>query len=234
MPTRLAGLLCGGLLLLPVSAANAATATVRVEGASRTLVPSRQVALTGPTVVKDADQSHSCPGGSAAGALERATAGAWTAKWSEGLGYFVDGIRGERHDGSPEFWSVWVDHASAQTGLCQISMKAGEELLLFVDRCDFDAATQGCKGKPVTPLGIMGPRSGRPGSVVTLRVVAYQADGKPSPLAGASILAGPKWRGRTDAHGRFRVRVPRRGSEFLRAAKSGRARSEVLRLQARG
>jgi len=92
---RITGLAVAGLLSAVPSTALAADVTVRVEGAKTSLVSERTVSTTSQAVVKDGDASHGCPGDSAAGALEQATKGRWTAAYSDGLGYYVTGIAGE-------------------------------------------------------------------------------------------------------------------------------------------
>ena len=90
--TRVTGLLAAGLLLLaatPAGAAGPADVTLRVEGRADTLLARTTVRTTTSPVNKDGQAGHDCTGTSVAGALEVATAGAWTGSWSTGLGYFV-------------------------------------------------------------------------------------------------------------------------------------------------
>src|SRR3954469_20210400 len=112
MQLRLAGLLSGGVLFLSAPAFAAGPPVnvhFRAEGARSTLVSQRTVTLADAPIVKDGDPAHSCPGQTALGALQAGTQGDWKGAWSEGLGYFVDEIKGERHSGSSSF-SLWVDH----------------------------------------------------------------------------------------------------------------------------
>src|ERR1700682_5980936 len=65
----------------PARAAGPAAVTVRVEGLTETKLASTQVTTTTTPVVKDGNPAHSCPGTSAAGALQLATAGNWSGTW---------------------------------------------------------------------------------------------------------------------------------------------------------
>jgi hypothetical protein len=199
----------------------------RAEGARSTLVTQRTVTLADAPIVKDGDPSHSCPGQSALGALQAGTQGDWQGSWSEGLGYFVSAIRGEKPTGS-DFFSLWVNHKLATTGLCQTELAAGDDVLLFVDRCVFDPATQGCKNKSVTPLGISAPRTARRGSLLTVKVVRYTPTGRALPVAGAAVYAnGRLLSRRTTRRGLLKLRATRVGAVSFFAKHAGNAKSEV-------
>src|SRR4051812_8101021 len=103
-----AGLLSLGLAAASAHAAGPADVTVRVEGAAKTLAGGPVRTTTKP-VVKDGNASHACTGTSAAGALETATGGDWTATWFDGLGYSVDSVKGESHTfATDEYWTLWI------------------------------------------------------------------------------------------------------------------------------
>ncbi len=231
MRIRLVGLLCGGLLLpcLPaVALAAGEKVDVRVEGASRTLVSERTVTLTDAPVVKDGDPSHSCTADSAAAALEAATGGDWTGQWSEGLGYFVQSIRGEKPASASNFFELWIDHRESTTGLCDTKLRPGDSVLLFPQSCVFDSATKGCRNAPVTPLALRTPARASVGQWFTVTIVGYSAAGRARPVRGAVLYASGRRLGtRSDAQGRIRVRGRTRGVLSLHAAAPGRARSEV-------
>jgi len=141
---RCAGARAGVLLAVLLTAlATAAPAgahpgrvTVRVEGAKRTLLPATVVTTRERAVVKDGVAAHGCLGFSPAGALELATRGAWTVKYTDGLGYFITGIKGERHDGGSQFWSLWVNGRQSSEGICGGEVEGGDSVLLYVDRAD--------------------------------------------------------------------------------------------------
>ncbi len=236
MQIRLAGLVSGVVLLLFAPAAIAAApfkAGIRVEGASKTLLTHRVVTLADAPIVKDGDPTHSCPGQSAIGALQAGTGGAWKGTWSEGLGYFVSEIRGEKPTGS-SFFSLWVNHRLASTGICQTDLDARDEVLLFVDRCVFDPATQGCKNKSVTPLGIRAPASVRRGNRFTVTVVSYTNSGRAVPAVGASVYANHVLLGKhTNSRGQVRVRATHIGRVSFFAKQAGKAKSEVDRTRIR-
>jgi hypothetical protein len=219
MPIRLAGLLWGGVLLLAVPAAAAPLKVgFRAEGARRTLVSQRTVTLADAPIDKDGDPAHTCPGQSALGALQAGTGGDWDGSWSNGLGYFVTTIRGERPTGT-SYFALWVDHRLSQTGLCQTTLRAGDQVLMLVDDAD----------RPVTPLGIRVPASVRRGRLLTLRVVDYATSGRARPAAGATVYANGKRLGRrTDRSGALRVRATKAGRVSFYATKPGTARSEVV------
>ena len=221
------------LVLSLAVVARAANVTVRVEGQKSTLVPLGAVPATAPAIDPDGDPSHSCAAGTAAAALQRATHGDWAGTWSEGLGYFVTTIKGEKHPGSPDYWAFWVNDKQASAGICQTQLHAGDRLLFFVDTCVYDAATQGCKNKPVLPLALRAPRHVRRGARALVRVVAYSAAGKPSPVKGAGVVANGRRVGRTNARGELRVTFGRRGTVRLAATKTGDVRSEVERVTVR-
>lgn len=234
MPHRLTGLLCGGLLLLSASGAFAADAVkvrFRAEGAKRTLVPQRTVTLADAPIVKDGDPSHACDGQTALGALEAGTNSDWQGSWSEGLGYYVTAIKGERPKGAAYF-ELWVDHRLSQVGLCDARLRRGDDVVMFVQDCTYDPKLQGCKD-PVTPLGLRTPRRVRRGHVARVTVVDYSPTGKARRARGATVYANGKRLGRTNRRGRVAIRGFRPGRVELYAARRGNARSEVDVLRVR-
>ena len=227
---RIAGLLCGGILLLSVAGVAAAApfkVGIRIEGARKTLVSKRTVTVANAPIVKDGNPDHSCPGQSALGAIQAGTKGAWNGFWSQGLGYFVSIIRGERHSGA-SFYSLWVNHKLSTTGACQTKLHAGDQVLLFVDRCQYDEVKQVCKTKPITPLGLRVTHRARRGSQFTLTVVRYTSGGKTAVVPGAEIWAnGRRLKGVTGPRGHFVVRGTHAGVVRFYARHTGNAKSEV-------
>jgi hypothetical protein len=215
MKLRLSAGLAAGLIAISATPAMAANVTVRVEGASRTLV---ETATTTPaTVVKDA---HECAGATVAGALDGATGGNWAGAFDTGFGDFlISSIAGESPSGD-DYWTLWVNHKSASKGACQTPVQDGDEVLFFVDTCHFDGA--GCSNAPVLPLGLTAPASVTAGSSGVVTVVSYDFAGKPSPMAGASVGGAT-----TDAEGHATIAFPTAGTVRLRAEKAGFARSET-------
>src|SRR3954464_10207090 len=232
MQLRLAGVLIGAALFLSAPASALAAAApinvhFRAEGSRSTLVSQRTVTLADAAIVKDGDPAHSCPGQSALGALQAGAGGDWQGSWSEGLGYFVNEIKGERHSGS-SFFSLWVNHKLSSAGLCGANLKPGGDVLLFVDRCVFDQAKNACKNKSITPLGIRAPRTARRGTILTVTVVRYTNAGRTKPVAGAAVYAnGKRLKSGTNARGRLRLRATKVGRVSFYATRPGNTKSEV-------
>ena len=95
-------LLCSAATALlacaPAFATGPATVTVRVEGATQTLVPATGVTTTPEPVSGDGNPAHSCPGSSALGALALASGGQWTGTWYESFhAWAVESVMGESH-----------------------------------------------------------------------------------------------------------------------------------------
>jgi hypothetical protein len=212
-------------------AAAPTTVDVRVEGARATLVATTVRTTTTP-VVKDGDPAHSCAGTSGAGALELATRGRWSGTWSDGLGYSVDAVRGERHAfGSGTFWSLYVNEVPASSGLCGIEPRRGDRLLL---------APAPERGNAPTPLVLRAPQRARPGRPIRVRVTAvattFDANFNPTttrrPIAGA-VVRGRGVRARTGANGVATLRL-RRGTTTLRASRLGAVRSAARTVRVAG
>lgn len=220
MPRSILGSLAGALavtaLAAPVAQAAApADVTVRVEGPASTLADAQVRTLTRP-VVKDGE--HACSGTSAAGALDLATNGRWEASYSASFGYFLTGVGGLAPTGS-DYWTIWVNHRSSMTGLCDTELQDGDEVLLFL--CTPTADFSGCANRP---LGLVAPRG--KSAAPTVQVVAYGADGSTTPVAGATVAGGSK-AVTTDAAGRAKVTLAV-GQSSLRATRTGDVPSATL------
>ncbi len=184
----LAGLVLALLLAVPAAALAApANVSVRVEGASSTLLPRTAVTTTTTPVNKDGEAGHDCSGTSAGGALERATAGNWAASWNSGLStYFVDSILGEP-PGMNQYWYLWVSHKAASTGACGAELQNGDEVLLYVDCFTV------CR-KPLRLSQV--PAKAAPGSTAAVLVQEYDMDFSGPPVAtsvpavGATVTVG--------------------------------------------
>lgn len=228
MPQCILGVLAGCLLLIltwsPAAlAAGPANVTVRAEGKTRTLIPRTPVLTDTRTVNKDGQTGHDCTGTSAAGALEIASGGDWSGPWYDGLGYFASTIKGETPSGA-EYFTFWLNNHESQTGMCQVELQEGDEVLFFVARCDFDPDTFQCTNPPVLPLGLTTPRRVTTGSPFTVKVVEYATDGTPTPVSGATVSGGGgQWT--TGSDGTAAVTLASGGDTTLRAEKENRARS---------
>ncbi len=175
-------------------AAGPATVTVRVEGLSETKLPATQVTTTTEPVVKDGKPEDACPGTSAAGALQLATAGSWAGRWYPGevkegkfvgLGYSVETIEGESYpfEGS-SFWDLWInDKAEEEHGVCGAEMQPGDQVLLFP--CHYEEGKE-CPN----PLGIEAPATADVDVPVSVTVQKYSASGVASAVAGATVTGG--------------------------------------------
>jgi hypothetical protein len=216
-------------LAVAPSGAAAKTVTLRVEGATHTLVKTSRITLGTGSFDKDGNPAHSCPATSAAGALEEATNGSWSGTWTDGLGYFVSEIRGEAHSGSPDSFSFWLNDKLASGGVCTTELHSGDDVLIFVARCVFDAALGDCANKPVLPLELRLSRRQSGDGKTLLTVIAHSVTGKASPVGKASVLRDGVWLGKTDSRGRFRLRLRAGRTVNLTAIKRGYARSDVLR-----
>jgi hypothetical protein len=202
-------LLALAAVALAAPAPGAHASTVRVEGDAATLVERAGVTGTAGPVVKDGDPSHACPGTSAAGALEQATDGDWTGPWFAGLGLSVSTIRGETHlFGSGSYWSVFVNGVPADQGLCGLTPKAGDELLL---------APVPETGAVPRPLRLSAPATATAGCPFLVRVTADVN----VPVAGATVAGAT-----TAADGTGSVTLSASGA--LKATRAGDVRSAAV------
>ena len=204
LPALAAALFSFLLLASSALAGTPASVTVRVEGLTETKVPLTQVTTTTEPVVKDGKPADSCPGTSAAGALQLATAGNWSGTWYggevkggvfEGLGYSVETIAGESYPFTgATFWDLWINNkAEEEHGICGAEMQPGDQVLFFP--CQYEEGKE-CPN----PLEIEAPATADLGEPVNAIVRHYNKKGEPTPAAGAHI----EWRGgsaMTDAQG---------------------------------
>jgi hypothetical protein len=212
-------------------AGSPATVTIRIEGASKTLVPPTQITTTTEPVVKDGKAADSCPGTNAVGALQLATGGSWTGKWFggevkggkfEGLGYSVETILGESHLFSGgSFWDLWIDNKTEEEhGVCGAELKPGDSILLFPE----------CFGEcpaPPSPLGIEAPPIAEVGVPVTVTVTSYaNPSGAPSPAAGATIT-GASTNAITNSSGQATLTFSSTGNATLNVSAPNSVRTET-------
>lgn len=232
MPIRLISLLCGGVVLLSAGTASAADpfdASIRVEGKARTLVTERKVTLADAPIIKDGNPEHSCNGQAAIGALQAGTEGNWSGPWFEGLGYSADTIMGNK-PAAPGYFELWINGKLSSTGLCDAALAKGDDVLMFVQDCEYVPALEGCKD-PVTPLGVRVAERLKRGNVRTVRVVDYDAKGKTTPEAGATVFINGRKLGKTKKDGTIKVKGTKLGIATIYATKKGHARSETDRVR---
>ena len=202
-------------LFAPASALAAgapAQVTVRVEGLKETKVPPTVLTTTTTPVVKDGNPEHSCPGTSAAGALDLATKGEWAGKWFSGLGYSVETIENESYPFTqPYYWTFWLNHKPQEVGVCGVEVESGNEVLMFPE-CFSENAGE-CPLNP-TPLGIEAPSISNVGEEVPVIVEQYNAKGEASPAVGASVIGGGAG-ATTDAQGHATLKFGGAGTYTL-------------------
>lgn len=206
------------------AAASAAELTVQMYGAQKSL-PATPVPTTGPLVVKKAG-TPGCAGTSAAGALERATAGAWEASYFDGFGYSVDAILEEAHAfSSGTYWAFYVNGLYQNTGLCDTRIQEGDDLL-FYPRC----AGSSSRCFEEEPLAMKAPAIVRPGTPFDVLVRETTTTFDPNfagtsttaPSPGAAVSGGGAPATSTDTQGRAALTLSTRGTTVLTARKGTR------------
>jgi hypothetical protein len=200
-----------------------ATVTVRIEGASKTLLPPTAVTLDAGTVDNDGVAADTCSGLSAAGALDLASRGVWSGSFSTSLGgYLVTSIDGFAFPSTgATYWAFWINGAPASQGICGIDPAAGDNILFFPD----------CYGKKCPPndgvLAVKAPAAATAGHPVTVTVTALSdSSGAPTPQAGATVV-GDGVSGRTGAGGIAHLRFTRPGRFLLRVHARHTVRTET-------
>lgn len=206
-----------GLLLLSFAVPAHADVTVRVEGATETLV-NTSVASTGADVTKS---GATCAGSSAAGALDRATGGDFEAD-NFGGSLFVNTIKGEQvtyeFGSNQRFWAFNHSNTFSQEGMCEYTPPAGDELL-FYPRCDGEPSA-GCFEGPV--LDLAAPATATAGVPFTVTVRQFTDEGVASVVSGASVGGTT-----TDADGNAQITVDEPGTVTLVTTKGKQVRDSA-------
>jgi hypothetical protein len=125
-----------GAIVLALTASGAALAagsgpsvSVQVKTMTKTLLTATGVHGEQGSISKGGTPKGKCSGATAAGALDAATHGKWTAKWyAKYNDIFVTSILGVHPTGS-QFWEIVVNGKAASTGACEIKLHAGQKLL---------------------------------------------------------------------------------------------------------
>jgi len=218
------------------AAATAATPTpglvsVRVEGSNQTLLATTTVTTQAAAFhpANDPTAAHTCPGTSAARALELATGGTWSGTFFSSFGdYEVNSILGELHPTGPtdgSFWNFWVDNSPAEVGICQQQLNPGDQILFFPD-CFGPTCPAGFVSPAV--LGISAPSVVQSGTAFTAAVVSYpNAGGAATALVGASITGGGA-SATTGAGGQATLTLRTPGSYVLSATAANSVRAESV------
>jgi hypothetical protein len=114
-------------------AATGPTVTVSIKTMTKTLL--RPTAEHGEKgwITKGGAPKGKCSGNSAAGALDAATHGRWTATYySKFSDVFIKSILGAKPPSKNDFWEILVNGKVASTGACEIKLRAGERLLFKI------------------------------------------------------------------------------------------------------
>jgi hypothetical protein len=164
--------LAAGLTIASTALASgsAPAVTVRVEGATKTLLqPTTVSAPTSGSLTKGGTPSGTCPADSAAGALNLATHGRWAGSYYKGLGIDVSTILGTTLSYSKgSYWGFYVNDRLAPKGICDTKLVKGESLLF---------APVPAKGKAPRPIVVKAPRTATVGRPFDLRVFTYTGQG---------------------------------------------------------
>jgi hypothetical protein len=193
----------------PAIAGTPATVSVRVEGATSTLLPLTTVTTnTTPT-----PPPGNCPGTTAAGALQLATEGNWD------HGEYIQTILGETHEwtmADPRYWAIWINDKYSEEGACTLQMNEGDRLLFLVDR-----ASPPEYAPTVFPLELSGaPTEITQGESATVTVNKYSTAGVAGAANGVSVKGGEA-AVTTNASGQATVKFNTLGTAHLRGTKSG-------------
>ncbi|HTA35094.1 MAG TPA: hypothetical protein VK761_00155, partial [Solirubrobacteraceae bacterium] len=211
-------------------AAAPATVTVRVEGVDQTLLAPTTVTTSGTPVEKDGNPSHTCSGGSAAGALELATSGNWNGEWFSGIGYSVETILGETLAFEPGaaanfFWTYWLDNKESSSGICEGELSSGDSVLFF-PACFSETEPSSCPVAP-NPLGVDAPSVAEAGAPFTVTVTSYaNPSGAASPAVGATV-SGAGAEATTNAAGQATLTLSSSGHTLLHVSAANAVRTEA-------
>jgi Domain of unknown function (DUF4430) len=208
------GGLTAALVLTPaVALAAAPTVSVRIEGASRTLLPATNVRGHTGSITKGGAPAGACPATTAAGALDVATHHKWNGSYGT-YGLSVTSILGESHPfTSSEYWSIFVNGRYASAGICGLKLRSGEQIL-------FAAVPD--KGTEY-PIVLSAPAHATTGHGFTVKATYFGAKGGAKPLAGVAV----KGAGTTNAKGITTVTATKKGKLSLIASRAGYIRDEV-------
>ncbi len=199
------------------ASSGAPSAYVRVEGAGATLLPQTLVHPSTATTLK----GHTCADATAAGALDQGTAGNWSGSYSASFkDYLVGSILGETPSGN-NFWTLWVNGRSSQTGGCATHLHPGDHVLWF--DCQADASFN-CTNNP---LALSAPASVQRGRPLTVSVTQLDGAGHGRAITGAAV-SGAGVTGVSGPSG-IATMVPRgTGIIALQAEKSGATPSDPV------
>lgn len=226
MLRRTSKALAATLALGAIAAATASAAahvTLRIEGATRTLLQTTTVTVpTHGSISKFGAPAGACPASHYAGVIDRATRGHWAGTWSTQFGdYELNSLLGETHTfSSGVYWATWRNNRYTTLGICQQPVSNGDHLLIYADPTAAD----------ISPLALRTPHRVRAGRAFRVQVVSFNgSNGKASPVAGASVRGGSAV-ATTDRTGHATVTLAHAGHGTLRAVATGHVRSETERV----
>lgn len=201
------------------TAAGLPTVSIRVEGLKKTLLLSKRTTGELGDVRKGGTPPGACSGRSAAGVLDRATHGHWTGSWSAKYqALSVTGILGEKHSfSSSYYWSIWVNHKYASSGICGITPQSGDKLLFAVEP---DKGTW-------YPTTLKAPRTTIVGHTFSVTLMGYGSSGA-KPLAGVTIKGNDVKPATTNHRGVAHLTAGFAAKIVLRAAPHGYIRTEAV------
>jgi hypothetical protein len=193
----------------PALAGTPAKVSVRVEGATSTLLPLTNVTTTTTATPPPGN----CSGTSAAGALQLATEGNWDHE------AYIQTILGETHKwttSDPRYWAFWINDKYASEGACTLQLAEGDRVLFLVDR-----ATEPNYTPTVLPLELSGaPAEITQGESATVTVQKYSTAGVGTAASGVAVKGGEATV-TTNASGQAKVTFNALGVAHLRGTKSG-------------
>lgn len=145
-------------------------------------------------------------GTTAMGALQRATAGfpdlrplLLTNAFDFGLGLCAVGRYEPQGE---EWWALSVNGALSSTGGDSTFLKRSDRVLWYLDR-SFSSPMP-------SELRLIAPSSVGRDDFATVRVLAYDGQGKARPAGGVRVFVGPDLAGETDSSGRIQTRITRK------------------------
>jgi hypothetical protein len=204
-------------LLAPAAASGSTGASLRVEGGGKSLgqvrayTDSAEIRTTKSSTCKGSGDVKTVPGATALGLL-------WSASQASrafrplaisdefDFGLFVCGI-GKYSGSDTAYWLYKADHKSPEVGADQLTLGKRSDVLWFFSDTVANVNTG-------DELSLTAPGDAKTNSTVTVRVYAYDAAGKRTPAAGATVNGET-----TDAQGTARVDTRGKGNLRLRATR---------------
>jgi Domain of unknown function (DUF4430) len=201
-----------------VAASSPPKVTVRIEGKGKTLLAATSVQTHSGSITRGGAPSGACPARSAQGALNVATKGRWSGKFSSSFNsYFVTKIYGDSEPGTKAFWELLVNDVPSQTGFCETKLHSGDRVLF---------AVVGSTGATALPIRVTAPSVATVGQPFAVKAVYYNAKGKAKPLAGATVKLGSH-SARTNSAGVVSFTASHTGTLTVTAGKTGYIRDEA-------